>query len=149
MTTKGIQTVAVARFKLTIGREVAATIYFGRRLRVIRLAPPGIGAGEQEVDHLCSVHSNRTLSPQLSSTTHNLELRLSSHKLGDRQLQLYQVKRRGNTFHILAADSAKAGNACTTQPKLQRQILVKHGIENSRLVLVYQGDKCHCVQFSA
>ncbi|KAF8421730.1 hypothetical protein BGX38DRAFT_1239967 [Terfezia claveryi] len=43
--------------------------------RTIRLAFPGLNAGEQEVAHLlCSVHSNRTLLRRLGSNAHNIAL---------------------------------------------------------------------------
>ncbi|KAF8416903.1 hypothetical protein BGX38DRAFT_1335203 [Terfezia claveryi] len=50
--------------------------------RTIRLAFPGLNAGEQEVAHLlCSVHSNRTLLQRLGSNTHKSIYQLLKHAM--------------------------------------------------------------------
>ena len=50
--------------------------------RAVRLAFPGLSAGEQEVDHLlCSVHLNQTLLRRLSSTAHKPAYNLLKHAM--------------------------------------------------------------------
>ena len=50
--------------------------------RTIRLAFPGLKAGEQEVTHLlCSVHSNRTLLRRLGTTAHKPIYQLLKHAM--------------------------------------------------------------------
>ena len=50
--------------------------------RAIRLAFPGLEAGEQEVTHLlCSVHSNRTLLRRLGSNAHRSAYQLLKHAM--------------------------------------------------------------------
>jgi len=92
--------------------------------RVIRLAFPGLNAGEQEVTHLlCSVHSNRTL---LRSDANKPIYQLLKHAMycftetKNRELceQAIQaattIDNTGNTAkYILAANSLQMGNVCS------------------------------------
>ena len=81
--------------------------------RAIRLAFPGLSAGEQEVTHLlCSVHSNRTLLRRLGSNTNKPIYQLLKHaiycltKIKSRELCDQVVQVAPTPLTLLVGDTA-------------------------------------------